>query len=288
MGMTYAKILPSFWTGATGRSLRQDVNAQVVALYLMTSPHANGIGVFRCPIEYIQLETGLPINGVSKGLAKLCEIEFCTVDPMTETVWVHEMAYNQLGAKLTGADNRVAYARRCFEEIENLEIKRAFFKKYGVAYHLQEPTDVLEDARPAEGAPKPLLSSLEANITTTSTIRSVPSERAPLLPVDQEKQLFDRGKQILGKNAGGQIAKLRAAKGGSTPLARAAIEQASAKENPSEYIAAVIRGGTGPPSFARKERPNGGFTALLLQQKERMNGPVTIDHDDREFASSRP
>lgn len=57
-----------------------------------------------------------------------------------------------------------------------------------------------------------------------------------------EADLFKRGKKILGPDSGGLIAKLLKAKKGSVPLTRAAIEQASTKENPREYIGAICRG----------------------------------------------
>lgn len=272
MSMNYGVVKPSFWTGATGRALRQDVDAQVVALYLMTSPHANIIGVFRCPIGYIAAETGRPIEGASKGLLKLVEMGFCTVDPETETVWVHEMARFQIGESLKGADKRVKHVARFFADIEDFRIKWAFFAKYGAAYQLIEPSDPKPLASPIEGASMPLPSSpIEATVTVTSTVTSVPSERAPVAPPDPDKDLFDRGKQVLGKSAGGLIAKLKAAKGGNVALARAAIEQASTKQNPSEYIAAVVRGGTGPPNFA--ERQTNGFVALALERQSLEHEP---------------
>ncbi|MCJ2205071.1 hypothetical protein K9T61_05110 [Escherichia coli] len=41
----YAKVSPRFWLGETGRELRKaGAEAQVVAFYLMTSPHANMLG----------------------------------------------------------------------------------------------------------------------------------------------------------------------------------------------------------------------------------------------------
>jgi uncharacterized protein YdaU (DUF1376 family) len=60
-------------------------------------------------------------------------------------------------------------------------------------------------------------------------------------PGDQEQELFRRGREVLGKNAGGMIAQLLKAKG-KPELARAAIEQAAVKHNPREYIGAIIRG----------------------------------------------
>lgn len=74
------------------------------------------------------------------------------------------------------------------------------------------------------------------------------AEAAPnggLFP-DPETELFRRGKEVLGKNAGGLIAKLKDAKG-SIPLARAAIETAAGKENPREYINGVLRASQSAP-----------------------------------------
>lgn len=64
--------------------------------------------------------------------------------------------------------------------------------------------------------------------------------RAPP-PSEPEVELFRRGKEVLGPAAGGMIARLLKAKG-RPELARAAIEMASVKENPREYIGAIIRG----------------------------------------------
>ncbi|WP_157043615.1 hypothetical protein [Nitrobacter hamburgensis] len=169
MSMNYGVVKPSFWTGATGRALRQDVDAQVVALYLMTSPHANIIGVFRCPIDYIKIETGRTIEGASKGLTKLCELGFCSFDPETETVWVREMARFQIGDALKGGDKRIKHVIRFFDEIENPRFKRAFFEKYGAAYQLPEPPKAPDDESPIEGASKPIQSPIEATVTVTVT-----------------------------------------------------------------------------------------------------------------------
>lgn len=64
---------------------------------------------------------------------------------------------------------------------------------------------------------------------------------APEVPSD-EADLFRRGRAVFGKEAGGLVTKLLAAKGKSIPLARAAIEQASTKSDPREYIGGILRG----------------------------------------------
>ena len=65
----YAKVSPRFWLGETGRELRKaGAEAQVVAFYLMTSPHANMLGLYYLPVLYLAHETGLGPEGASKGL----------------------------------------------------------------------------------------------------------------------------------------------------------------------------------------------------------------------------
>lgn len=61
-------------------------------------------------------------------------------------------------------------------------------------------------------------------------------------PAAPEVDLFRRGKEVLGKDAGGLIAKLLTAKQKNIALARAAIEQASTKSDPREYVGRIING----------------------------------------------
>lgn len=58
---------------------------------------------------------------------------------------------------------------------------------------------------------------------------------------DLEKQLYDRGKEVLGEKSGGLVKNLLKAKGGDLALARAAIETASTKSNPRDYIGAIVK-----------------------------------------------
>ena len=68
---------------------------------------------------------------------------------------------------------------------------------------------------------------------------------------DPEKDYFDRGKALLGKAAGGLLAGVLKAKDGNVALARAALETASTKQDPREYLGAVVRGKDPPPSEQR-------------------------------------
>jgi hypothetical protein len=73
-----------------------------------------------------------------------------------------------------------------------------------------------------------------------------PAHPIDFTAVSLEKQLFDRGKQILGHSSGGLIKKLVSVKSGSVDLARSALEMAATKADPREYIGAIIRGRDSP------------------------------------------
>lgn len=72
----------------------------------------------------------------------------------------------------------------------------------------------------------------------------------PEIPND-EAEYFRRGKVVLGPNAGGMIKNLLEAKSKNIALARAALEQASQKGNPREYVGAIIRGAGNAPEDLR-------------------------------------
>jgi len=151
----YSKISAQFWVGKTGRALRGDKQTQVVALYLMTSPHANMIGVYHCPIVYIAHETGSPIEGASEGLRRLCDEGFCTYDDDNEMVWVHEMAKFQIGDELKPGDKQIKGIQKQYETLPESPIKQGFYKKYREAFHLPDET---KEASPSEAPSKPLRS----------------------------------------------------------------------------------------------------------------------------------
>jgi uncharacterized protein YdaU (DUF1376 family) len=129
---------------------------------------------------------------------------------------------------------------------------QAFFKdgwRHGrIDYELDKARNISEAAREAGKASgrsrsvKPPLnersSSVEPTLLPSNHSKKDAADAAP----DPEKELFERGKVVLGKGAGGLIAKLLNAKGKNIALARAAIEQASTKSDAREYIGRVING----------------------------------------------
>jgi hypothetical protein len=104
---------------------------------------------------------------------------------------------------------------------------------------------------------------------------------APLDPSIPERDYFLRGREVLGKGQGALIAKLLKAKGGNVALARAAVEQSSQKQNPTEYVAAICRG----PSMSHGPPPGkGGFVSVLMDKhRERQDGTGDFETSTGEF-----
>lgn len=132
----YGKVSPQFWVGRTGKSLRGDMEAQIVALYLMTSPHANMIGVYYCPVEYIAKETGIPFEGASKALQRLIEADFCTYESDSEWIFVHKFAENQIGEELKTTDKRVQGVVNELAKIPKDQCWQSFRARYAVPFNL--------------------------------------------------------------------------------------------------------------------------------------------------------
>jgi hypothetical protein len=171
---SFSMISPMFWTGDTGRSLRRDPLAQLIALYLITAPTSHSTGVYYLPVAYISNDTGIPLQGASKGLARLLEGGFCHYDRDAEWVWVCEMAIWQIGKPTSAGDNRIVGVRKYFADLPNLLFLPAFFDKYAKIYGLAErpaaPQRPSPKGSPSEGACKPPRSTDTDTDTDTDTI----------------------------------------------------------------------------------------------------------------------
>jgi hypothetical protein len=136
----YSQFRSSFWTGETGKKLRQDPDAQRLASYLITSPHSNAIGFYWIPMAYVSMETGIPLEGACKALERLSAMGFAHYDADAEVVWVVNMAREQLGLEEGGAldpkDNRGKSARKAADLVRRSALYPAFHEKYSEAFGL--------------------------------------------------------------------------------------------------------------------------------------------------------
>ena len=148
----YAIVTPAFWIGETGKLLRGHPEAQLLALYLMTCPHSTMTGVFHCPLIYMAHETGLPIEGAMKGLARLSEVGFCEYDEASECVFVIKMASFQIADSLKPEDNRHKGLLKELLKMAPHSLKARFIATYSIAFSL--PKTGLNTS-PSEAPPKP-------------------------------------------------------------------------------------------------------------------------------------
>lgn len=133
----YAKIGPKAWQGQTFKKLRKEGReGLLVALYLMSSPSSNMLGIYSQPILYMAHETGLGQEGALKGLTQCIEAGFCAYDHDTEMVWVYEMAKYQVAAELKATDLRCKGIQKDYDSLPDNPFLGPFFDHYAAVFHL--------------------------------------------------------------------------------------------------------------------------------------------------------
>lgn len=152
----YSKVSPQFWIGKTGKALRKHgFEAQMVGLYLLTSPHANMLGLYYVPQTYIAHETGLGMEGATKGLQGCIEAGFCKYDEDSEMVWVIEMARFQIADQLNPNDKQCKGVQNEYDSLPENPFLPAFFDMYAKAFCMSSKRDL---ESPLEAPSKPLAS----------------------------------------------------------------------------------------------------------------------------------
>lgn len=134
----YAKVIGTFWTGETGKKIRDlGREAQVLALYLMTAPSSNMTGLYYLPLPTVAHETGIPLPKASETIRQLVGEGFLVHDEESEYVFVIEMARFQIGESLSLKDNRrisvvreLRAAKTCLVDL--------FLDRYRTDFNLEE------------------------------------------------------------------------------------------------------------------------------------------------------
>lgn len=145
----HAIVSPRFWTGPTGRFLRDSgPDAQRLALYLITCPNSNMIGLYYLPLPTLCHELGISLEGASKALQRVSEGQFAYYDNHTETVFVVEMARFQIGERLSARDNRVKAVKKLASQFRNSPFYQHFMERYGIPFSLEEAAEVQAPSKP--------------------------------------------------------------------------------------------------------------------------------------------
>lgn len=144
----FAKLAPTFWTRGSGKKLRGNPEAQVLAMYLVTCPSANMIGVYYVPFVTLAHETGLGELRAREALASLEAAGFAYYDEDAELAWVPNMAGYQIGEEMKPGDKRRSGVLAELSKLGEHRFIDAFYRVYGAAFGL--------GASPLEGASKGL------------------------------------------------------------------------------------------------------------------------------------
>lgn len=146
----YGQIQCSFWTDPDVRELSDQ--AKLLATYLITGPHSNGIGCYRLPIGYVMADFGWDSEMVSEGFRELFRKGFCTRCEATDFVLIPKfLAWNPI------ANANVAKARqREFELVPKKSRVYNELAKSALAYgaHWRNPFETILK-RYAEQDPEP-------------------------------------------------------------------------------------------------------------------------------------
>jgi hypothetical protein len=156
----YAKLEPRFWIGDTGQKLRAaGRDAQLLALYLVTCPFSNMIGLYYLPMALICAETGMDTEGASKALRRVMDAGFANYDDASQTVFVPEMAKFQIGDRLDPKDNRVKAVAKEVAQYHKSIFFQQFMERYGSAFAISAVVDdMLRSKAPSQAPSKPLRS----------------------------------------------------------------------------------------------------------------------------------
>jgi hypothetical protein len=132
----YSRVSPLFWTRGTGKRLRGERDAKLLALYLLTCPVANMIGVYYLPQTTMSHEAGMSAVELAQALEVLRSEGFAFYDPQEELVWVPNMASFQVGDTLKPADKRRFGVLAELAKVAHHPFSESFWKKYATAYSL--------------------------------------------------------------------------------------------------------------------------------------------------------
>lgn len=118
----YGRVYSSFWQSPEVRAMSED--GRTLALYLLTSPHANLIGCFRLPDAYAAEDLQWTAERVSEGFQELSSKGFVSRDEGTKWVVIHKyVKWNSFENA-----NVAKAARKAFDQVPDVALKSLLAK----------------------------------------------------------------------------------------------------------------------------------------------------------------
>lgn len=136
----YSKLSPFFWVRGSGRRLRGDAIAQIVAAYLSTCPAANMVGIFYVSIATIADDTGHSAEDVRSAIVRIEAARYAFYDFDAGIAWIPNHARFEIGAEMTPGDKRRKKVLAELSQVEGHRFEGEFRALYAAAYGLRPPT----------------------------------------------------------------------------------------------------------------------------------------------------
>lgn len=192
----YGKILPWFWTRGSGKNLRGDKSAQILAAYLFTAPGSNMAGLYYVSPMVMGHETGLSESEVLQALGRLEREKIAFYDFEAELVFVPEMARIQIDELLDPKDNRVKGVLREASVFRTHPFYYKFWERYYTVYGFgrsEFAATVKPPGWPAKGSEGPLKGSQPPFEGVSVPLRSQEQEQDQEHDQEHEQERFSGG-----------------------------------------------------------------------------------------------
>lgn len=137
MARDFAMIMPSFWTGESGKRLRGKPWAQILALYLMSCDQTCMTGLFKIAPSTICKETGIPLGEFDDAVMHLTNTGIIVYDYDAEVVWIENLTRFQVGDTLKSGDTKRMSIVKRLRWASKHPFIGMFFAKYGHGFGIK-------------------------------------------------------------------------------------------------------------------------------------------------------
>lgn len=132
----FGKLEARFWQRGTGKRLRGDKDAQILAMYLMSCESARALGLFYLPWALLTSETGLTVSEATSALVRLEAEGFAFYDRDEELAWLPGMALRRVGDEVKEGDKRRPGLLKDFASLPDHHFRDALLEEHGGRFGL--------------------------------------------------------------------------------------------------------------------------------------------------------
>jgi len=137
----YARVLCLFWNDGSGKALRSDDDARLLAMYLFTFEHGNMVGLARValPTMLHELGTQWTESRFRSVMTRLSEHDVAHYDYDAELLYLPAGARTQIGKRLAPKDRKRGTVEKILERHAGHRFAALFRAKYAADYGLDPP-----------------------------------------------------------------------------------------------------------------------------------------------------